>query len=203
MIVRKNTPGVTTRVNPGSGNVVTKATLAPMVVTNTTPQRAGSSIGRIEGTGVQFQEYILDNSGGGAAVNYMIGDANSQAATNAGITVANPTSTTSGTVAGQKTLYATRPIQAGRIQMQATVSANQFRNPIKYVIATQDGGARIVPIRSAPFASAQDYNDLIRTLDVTNAPTPVVLNDQAGLVLTVSAGESVYVAIEVLQRIAS
>lgn len=201
MIVNRNTRGTTKMTSPGGGTLV-KPTIAPVVVRNNAPQQAGSSLGKVEGTGVQFIEYTLTNATG-AVVQYIIGDAYGQAVENAGktATVAQPTSTTSGSVAGQKVLFATRPVQIGRINFQTSSNAAQFTQPLATIKTTQGGASIIEPLRIGPFKSSQDYNALVRTVDFTNSPNPIILSDEAGLLVNVLAGESLYLGMEVLNRV--
>lgn len=200
MLIQRNKGGVSTMAS-SSGGKLTKPTIAPVVVRNNAPQQAGSSLGKVEGTGVQFIEYTLTN-GTGATVTYIIGDAYGQAVAASGKTVSQPTSTTSGTVAGQKLLFATRPVQIGRINFQTSSNAAQFQQALNTIKTNQAGASIVEPLRIGPFKSSQDYNALVRTVDFTNAPNPIILSDEAGLLVDVLAGESLYLGMEVLNRVA-
>lgn len=202
MIQRSKTAAAAGRsLNTPTGRVV-KPVLANVVVKNTNPSRAGMGRGRLDAaTGVQFLEYTLDNSGGASNVVYVIGDAYGQAVANGGLTVSQPTSTTSGNVAGQKALFGTNPMQVKTLQMQTSSNASQFSQPIRLISTEQDGQFHSVPIRTGPFASSSDYNDLIRTVDVSAFKAPVVLGPQSGITISVLAGQSLYVALEIQEQI--
>lgn len=144
---------------------------------------AGAMIGR--SPALTSFTYLLNNSGGGAAVNYLMFDSNGFFANNSGLAVSAPTSGSS-SVAGIKAMTAVAPLILKGYNYQVTASANQFNNDLKIVRGDADGSYYVKPI---PTAQAKRNTQYIATL--LTFETAIYIDSFSGLLLTVNAGETV------------
>lgn len=195
--------GINRAVQTTNGMITTKPVIAPVVVTSTGPSRMGTSRGVLDNTtGVNVKNYTLDNSAGGATVNYVIGDSLNEANILAAKSAVNPTACGNGTVAADKERYGWRPMQCSTIQFQTSSNSNQFNQTVQYISVNDNGDYNVNRIILSPYASASDYNPLIRSADVRNFVVPVVLGLESGLFIPVIAGQIVTVNIEPAARVA-
>lgn len=132
----------------------------------------------------------LDNSGGSAAANYIIGDYSKLIRTLKGGTIVEPDSCTVGAtstaVSAMNFSFAGSPIVVGSVNYKVTSSANQFNNNLQEIMADIDGTLNISQIVTAAAERNTAFNSKLLTLK-----TNIILSNFRALYLVVNAGETV------------
>lgn len=131
-----------------------------------------------------------DNSGGGAALQYVIGDQLGLIAANLNGAVAytQPTSSSTGSVAAMQSSFGYAPITVLGINYGATSGATQFGQRFRYAKSDVDGSILAKPVNSPEFQRPTNFNANLLTLEFANQ---FVLDEKSAFVITVAAGQLV------------
>lgn len=132
----------------------------------------------------------MDNSGGGAALQYVIGDQMGLIAANLNGAVAytQPTSSSTGSVAAMQASFGFAPITVLGIVYNATSGATQFPQRFRYAKSDIDGGILAKPVNTPEFQRPTNFNANQLVLEFANQ---FVLDEKSAFVLTVAAGQLV------------
>jgi hypothetical protein len=133
---------------------------------------------------------VTFTNGGGAAVNYILGDPTGAIGTlfNPTTPPSQPTTTTFGTVAGMQQSFGFAPVFVHGINYSATSGATQFPSAVKYVTGDLNGmfGAKPIIISEAQRNTA--FNANLLTLRFQQG---YKLDWNGALVISVAAGQTV------------
>lgn len=129
----------------------------------------------------------LDNSGGGAAVNYMLFDPIGAVASVLGGSFSAPT-TQALTIAILKDYLQGNPILFAGFRMEAATSASQFNNQVTMYAVDLDGSINTEPLNLEDPIDGSKYNEKIQGYQF-----PIVVNSLVGIKVPVNAGETVYI----------
>lgn len=132
----------------------------------------------------------LDNSGGGAALQYVIGDQLGLIAANLNGAVAytQPTSSSTGSVAAMQASFGFAPVTILGINYGATSGATQFGQRFRYAKSDVDGAVLAKPVNTPEFQRPTNFNANLLTLEFANQ---FVLDEKSAFVITVAAGQLV------------
>lgn len=131
----------------------------------------------------------LDNSGGGTAATYIVGDGDGIYAAASGLTVSNPDSGSISPTA-MKANFSARPMTVRSITYKVTQGSSQFSQSLKKVRGLMNGGLNAEPIPVAKFETSADQNTNVKTL-VFSQDREIPLSGHEGFTLDVEAGETV------------